>query len=81
MQVQPGMVQCRVPYLGHISFHIKGKSCLGHILNTVLCTITKLCMVSFIIAQFIYVIYQQTSITVNTQPKMHVQRHPLSYIA
>jgi len=51
----------------HISFHIKGKSCLGRILNTVLCMITKLGMVSFIIVQFIYVIYQQTSITVNTK--------------
>jgi len=33
----------------HISFHIKGKPCLGHILNTVLCMITKLGMVCFII--------------------------------
>jgi len=30
----------------HILFHIKRKSCLGHILNTVLCMITKLGMVS-----------------------------------
>jgi len=37
----------------HISFHIKEKSCLDHILNTVLCIITKLVMVSFIIVQFI----------------------------
>jgi len=51
----------------HISFNIKGKCCMGHILNTVLCMITKLRMVSFIIVQFIYVIYQRTSITVNTK--------------
>jgi len=30
----------------HISFHIEGKFCLGHILNTVLCMITKLGMIS-----------------------------------
>jgi len=34
----------------HISFVIKGKSCLGH---TILCMITKLGMVSFIIVKFI----------------------------
>jgi len=51
----------------HISFNIKGKSCVGHILtwlNTVLCIITKLGMVSL---SNLFVIYRQTSITVNTQ--------------
>jgi len=38
----------------HVSFHIKGKYCLGHIVNTVLWMIIKLGMVSFIIVQFIY---------------------------
>jgi len=63
MQVQPGMVKCRVPYLGHCDLLLTFRSTLksGHILNTVLCMVTKLGMLSFIIVQFIY---QQTSTTV-----------------
>jgi len=59
MQVQPGMVQCHVPYLDHydllFTFHSTSKENLvqGHILNTVLCMITKLGMVSFTIIHFI----------------------------
>jgi len=70
MQVQPGMAQCHIPYLGHFDLLFtflstsKEKYCLGHILNTVLCMITKLGMVPFIIVPFIYVAYQQTPITV-----------------
>jgi len=46
---------------------------MGHMLNTVLCMITKLGMVSFIIVQFIYVIDQQTSINTIVQYKINLK--------
>jgi len=56
----------------HISFQIKGKSCLGHILNTVLCMITKLVMVS-LSNLFMSFIGKHPSLWIHNYPKMHVQ--------
>jgi len=48
----------------HMSFHIKGKSCLGHTLNTVLCMPPKWYGIFCICPIYLFVIYQQTYITV-----------------